>query len=93
MKSGIELIAYERQEQIIKYGSVIDEKARENGRYQLAIAASKLLAFPAEVPNYQIPPTEWDIDVFKKMIEKPYKERLVIAGALIAAELDRLNTE
>lgn len=25
------------------------------------------------------------------MWDKPYKERLVIAGALIAAELDRLN--
>ena len=36
-------------------------------------------------------PEGWSFELFKKMCNKPYKERLVIAGALIAAEIDRLN--
>ena len=62
-----------------------------NQSYQLSIAASKLLAYPAEALNHFQPPNGWNIDLYKKMREKPYKERLIIAGALIAAELDRLN--
>lgn len=91
MKTGIELIAAERQEQIEKHCRTVERDVYENGSYQLAICASKLLAYPAETINCGIPPHGWNIDIFKKMREKPYKERLIIAGALIAAELDRLN--
>lgn len=91
MKTGIELIAEERKEQIEKHGRTIENDVQQNGSYQLSIGASKLLAYPAECNNYQLPPNGWDIDVYTKMRNKPYKERLIIAGALIAAELDRLN--
>ncbi len=33
------------------------------------------------------------MNIFTKMCYKPYEERLIIAGALIAAEIDRLQTE
>lgn len=37
------------------------------------------------------PPSFWDKALWKRMIEKPEKERLIIAGALIAAEIDRIQ--
>jgi len=46
---------------------------------------------PKKCHNYQLPPNGWDVDIYKKMRNKSYKERLIIAGALIAAELDRLS--
>ena len=91
METGIELIKKEREEQIIKHGRTTEKDVQQNGSYQLAIGASKLLAYPAECHNYQLPPDGWDVDIYKKMRDKPYKERLIIAGALIAAELDRLS--
>ncbi len=36
-------------------------------------------------------PTHWNKIDTKHMVEKSHKKRLIIAGALIAAELDRLN--
>lgn len=91
MKTGIELIAEERAEQLLKHNRTIEKDVKENGSYQLAIGASKLLAYPAECHDYQTPPNGWSVDIYKKMRDKPYKERLIIAGALIAAELDRLG--
>jgi hypothetical protein len=32
-----------------------------------------------------------NMETLKKAISKSYKDRLIIAGALIAAEIDRLN--
>jgi hypothetical protein len=91
MKTGIELIAQERKEQVEKHGRTIDKDVYENGSYQLSIGASKMLAYPAECHNYQLPPNGWSVDIYKKMRDKPYKERLIIAGALIAAEIDRIQ--
>ena len=38
------------------------------------------------------PPHGWNPVFWKKMIDKDYKDRLVIAGALIAAEIDAFYT-
>jgi len=89
--TGIELIAKERQEQIEKHGRTLESDQRQNGSYQLSIAATKILSYPADVHNHNIPPVGWDVDIYKKMASKSYKERLIIAGALIAAEIDRIN--
>ena len=91
METGIELIKKEREEQILKHGRTTEKDIRQNCSYQLAIGASKLLAYPAECHNYQLPPNGWDVDIYKKMRDSPYRKRLIIAGALIAAELDRLS--
>lgn len=93
METGIELIKKEREEQILKHGRTTEKDIRENDSYQLAIGASKLLAYPAECNDCISPPEGWDIDLYKKMRGKPYRERLIIAGALIAAELDRLSAK
>lgn len=95
MKTGIELIAEERQEQITKHGRTIKSDVRANNSEELATAAHALLGiYPdAEEADRTIGefPAGWNNAICKKMANKPYKERLIIAGALIAAEIDRLN--
>ena len=91
MKTGIELITEERQKQIDKHGFTAEHHALNSKKWykegQLIEASIKL--------SYTIPyneePKNWDETWFNKLCNRPYKERLVIAGALIAAELDRLN--
>jgi hypothetical protein len=96
-KTGIELIAQERQEQIEKHGRTIDRDIAENDKNQLSSGASILaLNYPFiclevyDVEESHCPP-DWDQELWCKMVNKPYKERLIIAGALIAAEIDRLQ--
>lgn len=36
-------------------------------------------------------PKGWDATIYQKMINKDKMQRCVIAGALIAAEIDRIN--
>ena len=88
--NSLELIQQERKEQIEKHGRTLDHDIKYNADKEMGKAAS-MLAVP-EVPEFFItfPPKGWDKEVWKKMISKPYKQRLIIAGALILAELDRL---
>jgi hypothetical protein len=88
MKTGIELIAQERREQIEKHGRTIERDVKDNYNAQLPTAAMRLLQFD----RYDIPaPFLWRESIWEKMNSKPYKDRLIIAGALIAAEIDRIN--
>lgn len=94
MKTGIELIARERKEQIEKHGRTIERDVQENHYLQLVQGARVLSSELANdyVDDFvQAKPMGWSADIWKKMLAKPYKERLIIAGALIAAEIDRLN--
>lgn len=84
-KSGIELIAQERKEQIEKHGRTIELDIAINMGYQLPVAAARL------IKQVNICPARWDPKIWGKMIEKPYRERLIVAGALLAAEIDRLS--
>jgi len=92
MKTGIELIAEERLEQIIKHGRTTVRDGIENNNHQLTKGALMLLSIDYEEG---IDPSEypegWDKDICLHMIKKTYEQRLIIAGALIAAEIDRLN--
>ena len=93
MKTGIELIAIERQEQIEKHKRSVIEDVKFNDSFQLAYAAEMLLASEHEEgidsASY---PDGWDHEICMKMLSKTYQEKLIIAGALIAAEIDRLNS-
>ena len=42
------------------------------------------------IPKAETPPN-WDEDWFTNLCGRPHKERLAIAGALLAAEIDRQN--
>lgn len=88
MKSGIELIADERREQIIKHGRSVARDLEANSEYnQLVKAAIALL----KNPSFEDRPVKWSSKIWDKMRHKNKYERLIIAGALIAAEIDRLN--
>jgi len=97
MKTGVELIAEERQRQIEIEGWTAEHDAQHSNG-ELALAAM-CYADPKEyfhqenrylkirIPNSYFPKT-WDIKWFKP---KDRIRDLVRAGALIAAEIDRLN--
>lgn len=95
MKTGIELIAIERQEQIEKHGygqDFINNNPQYYEGKELSFVAEMALAIEHEEgidPN--IYPESWPSEDIDKILRKPYKERLIIAGALIAAEIDRIN--
>jgi hypothetical protein len=88
---GIDLITQERNEQIIKHGRSQENDVLTNSHYQLATAAV-ILADPFRLPTMDDVPDGWDLKIWAKMIDKTYEERVIIAGALLAAEIDRLTT-
>lgn len=92
MKTGIELIADERQHQINKHGFTGEHHANHPEWYdkgQLLQAAEQLISrHPIERDSY---PENWDDDWFTDLLCRGYDERAIIAGALIASELDRRN--
>lgn len=102
--TGLEIIAIERQEQIEKHGYT-DELTKQNphwyNKHQLSRVASLLLHSEDLTYSSKMHPMEmaidlkmieeWDEEKLRYMASKTYVERLVIAGALIAAEIDRIN--
>lgn len=92
---GVQLIADERYEQIYKHGRSIEKDIEINTEGQL-IGAARLLMYTQEFEKdtfislapHRLP--GWDMEVFGRMMNKPYQERIVIAAALLAAEIDRL---
>ncbi len=86
MKTGIELIAQERKEQIEKHGH--DAQDWQSGQLIVAAQAS-ILGNPKAFPKWW----QENSPFVDKICAKPLKERLVIAGALLAAEIDRINVE
>jgi len=95
MSSGIELIATERLKQIDKHGFTGEHHAQHPEWYdknQLIQAAVTLL-LPELMPHDLVSdiPENWDYSWFTNLMERPHEDRLVIAGALIATELDRIN--
>lgn len=88
MKTGIELIAEERAEQIEKHGRTTEHDKVVNSDLQLTWMAMEVLKGERADSDF---PVDWNYDICIKMVKKSYKERLIIAGALIAAEIDRLQ--
>lgn len=95
MKTGIELIAIERKEQIEKHGYTIleDKEYNTSFEYPLTKVASALSIDDNgnRLAKEAMKPINWNQESWDKMMSKPYKERLIIAGALIAAEIDRIQ--
>lgn len=87
--TGIELIAKERQEQIEKHGKTAAYDESHNQDRALVKAAIALLQEHPSIIDF---PESWLVNTLThKMRNKSYGERLVIAGALIAAEIDRIT--
>lgn len=97
-QTGAELIAQERTEQIQKHGYTVQEDVNRyseevTGNYaepsDLVIAA--VASIHAQKTMF---PYSWGTGLFvDRICAKNYKDRLVIAGALIAAEIDRIQAE
>ncbi len=83
-KTGIQLIKEERIEQQTKHGTSIENDYYGNDEGDLCVAAVALVTH-----DYKSFVETWSIGKCSKMMNKPFKQRLVIAGALIAAEIDR----
>ena len=88
---GIQLISAERQKQIEKHGFTAEHHVNHPEWYdqnQLIYAANVLAKQETRTPWT---PANWDQRWFNNLVERPHRDRLIIAGALIAAELDRLD--
>lgn len=92
METGIELMAQERADQIEKHGRTVeyDKENNRSGQLVRAVTVLTLTDLPPKAIIFH-KPKNWDPEIWVKMCEKSYKERLIIAGALIAAEIDRLQ--
>ena len=99
MKTGIDLITDERNRQI-KVEGWTKEHDKEHSNDTLALAAV-CYAIPSELRKYEYDPMQkeripffwpWEKSYWKPSPENRIKE-LVKAGALIAAEIDRLLDE
>ena len=84
--TGVELISLERKKQVEELGRTLEHDIVHNPDGELEQGAYALLA---DEEDYF--PVKWDAEVCKKMVSKSHMDRLIMAGALIAAEIDRLN--
>lgn len=91
---SVRLIALERKKQLHKGFSIQYDKDI-NQDNQLSLAAS-FLAHPEPSGHDEeliefFKPEGWSLEYWESMCNKTHEERLIIAGALIAAELDRIG--
>lgn len=86
--NAIQMIAIERQKQI-ENGKTPEYDAKENSGDALISAA---VAMIRDGEGYFGGfPVDWQDSVCTKLLDKPLKERLVIAGAFIVAELEAMQ--
>ncbi len=89
MRTGIELIAIERKEQIEKHGYTIQEDVNRYEDFAPDTGDLAKAAISSIVGNRKEFPYSWtDSPFIDKICAKNYKDRLIVAGALIAAEID-----
>jgi len=99
MATGIEIIAQERQfKQIEKHGFTAEHHASHPewyGNGQLISAAHMISAYDEnESPEdlyRELCPLNWDLVWWQKLCDETLLRRLAMAGAFIAAEIDRLK--
>jgi len=85
---GVIAIINERNDQIHKHGRTIESDILHNPSGQLIDAARALLKPTPVLHDF---PDTWGIAACRKLINKSYQERKVIAAALIAADYDRVE--
>lgn len=100
---GVSQIYSEREKQINKHGFDAENQAKNPQYYdlitgagiykQLQDAAIKLLSIDKHGMSSlnTHAPENWDTEWFETLCKKPQEDRIRIAAALLAAELDRLE--
>lgn len=92
MKDGLYLITKERNEQILKHGfDYVHDKSPGHCSGELVGAAIYLLAKVPRGAQLGRWPETWDKKYKEKFDQKNQIDKLAVAGALIAAEIDRLQ--
>lgn len=88
--TGVQLIAHERREQIMKHGRTLDYDLAQNRHNELGLAAMRLIMQVAS-KNKNLPswPEHWDKKICAQMDAKTDFDKMTIAGAFIAADIDR----
>jgi hypothetical protein len=89
-KTGIEVFAEERAHQIIDKGYTAEFQAQHPEYYsagQLGYAARELSKKDVDLVS-TVPPTNWDYEWWANARRRPFKDRLRIAGAFMAAYYD-----
>ena len=84
--TGAEFITKERDEQLEKHGISVAADYEANANGELLDAATAIIQRDPVVW-----PITWDSATYKKIRLKPREEQLAIAGAFLAAEIDRLQ--
>lgn len=87
MKTGIELIVEERQEQIEKHGFDVTQD-----QYYSKQELLKAALFSIDPSIFEWP-YNWEEKFRDKILHKSKVERLKVAGAFIAAEIDRMQNQ
>lgn len=90
MKTGIELIAIERQEQVERHGYTVDQDAGYVNNELISGAKAYLCAHKHE-EGWSTFPAAWPFGMTSFKPSEDKIKNLVKAGAMIAAEIDRLN--
>lgn len=92
METGIELIERERKEQIEKHGfGKGHDESGLNDRGELVAAAVFILSHVPRGSILGAYPRTWGMKYREKFLSKSRVDKLKVAGALIAAEIDRLQ--
>jgi len=89
--TGAVLIAIERNEHIDKHHRTIEHDIEYNSEGQLLLGASILIAPDGTLGTTEyemLCPDGWDPKIWEKMWKKELKDRKIIAGSLIAADID-----
>jgi hypothetical protein len=90
--NGLQMVVRERFEQLKKHGYTVAHDVEKNGSKELIMAVEALLSYSGD-GDFGKFPGSWEVPLCQKMFEKPLIQRLAIAGALIAAQIDVLLNE
>lgn len=91
LKNGCGQIAKERTHQIEKYGFTGEHHANHPEWYEKGQLIEAAITLSTKEIKGCLVPLNWDKEWFERLCKKDHKERLIISGALIASEIDRLN--
>jgi len=84
--TGIEKIAQKRLEQKVKHGYSIKSDYEAYPDFELMQAAQAILE-----GNKDNMPESWDKNSCERLCSKSLEDRLITAGAMLAAQIDILN--
>ena len=89
--TGADLILAERKRQISKHKFDVKHDLKVNKGGQIEKAVIKLI--DGNAAGRKVAPHRWSPEGWVKMFKKPLKEKLIVAGALIAARIDMILAE